>query len=295
MEDLKVSYMSKDELTCPVCETHFRREELLSGGGRLIAGNMTDELHRLYEPSAKYGNVYPLIYQATVCPGCWYASMEKDFLLLPNSAKETAFLDTEKRKAAISIIFPKLNFRINRNLASGAASQYLTLVCYDYFTNQSAPAVKQGISALRAAWIFDELHKKHDDENYDQLAVWFRTKAYFFYTEALYREQKGIESLGEAKYLGPDTDKNFGYEGVLYLSALLSLRYGPTENTPYRKEYLDRAKRTVAKMVGLGKASKAKPGPLIEHARKTYEEIGKELKVINEELGTTSSNDDEDE
>jgi uncharacterized protein (DUF2225 family) len=87
-KEAKVSYMSKEDLNCPVCGMVFKREELLSGSGRLIAGSLTDELHRLYEPSARYGEVFPLIYQATVCPRCWFAAMDKDFVDFPkNQAK----------------------------------------------------------------------------------------------------------------------------------------------------------------------------------------------------------------
>ncbi|MDR3166363.1 MAG: DUF2225 domain-containing protein, partial [Treponema sp.] len=81
--EVRISFQSKEEFICPACETVFHREELLTGGGRLIAGMLTNELHRLYEPSSKYGEVYPLAYQATVCPECWFASMDKDFPLLP--------------------------------------------------------------------------------------------------------------------------------------------------------------------------------------------------------------------
>ncbi|MDR2536146.1 MAG: DUF2225 domain-containing protein [Treponema sp.] len=276
-EELKVSYLSKDEIICPVCSTTFQREELLSGGGRLIAGPITDELHRLYEPSARYGAVYPLVYQATVCPGCLYASMEKDFSLLPAAVKEQAGRDQDKRLEDISQIFSELDFYGNRNLITGTASQYLVMLCYDYFPSGSAPTIKQGIAALRAGWLFDELDKKNPGEHYDWLAKLFKKKAQFFYTEALNREQMGAESIAEAKNLGPDTDKNYGYEGVLYLSGLLSFRYGPTENIDYRIEYLGNAKRTLAKMFGLGKSSKTKPGPLLEHARNIYDQINKEL------------------
>jgi uncharacterized protein (DUF2225 family) len=277
-EDLKVSYLSKDEVICPVCDASFQREELLSGGGRLIAGAITDELHRLYEPSARYGDVYPLVYQSTVCPNCWYASMEKDFSLLPPGARQKAALDQEKRKAAILSILPDINFSQSRNLVSGAAAQYLTAACYDYFPRGGvAPTIKQGIASLRAAWLFEELDKKKSGQHYDWLALLFKKKACFFYAEALNREQSGIESIGDAKNLGPDTDKNFAYEGVLYLSALLSYRYGPVNDSAYRIGYLGNAKRTIAKMFGLGKSSKSKPGPLLEHARNIYDKINQEL------------------
>ena len=277
VEDLKVSYLSKDEVICPVCEAAFQREELLSGGGRLIAGAITDELHRLYEPSARYGDVYPLAYQSTVCPRCWYASMEKDFSLLPPGARQKVLHDQRKRKAAILQILPGLDFYQNRHVVSGAAAQYLTVACYDYFPRGVAPTIKQGIASLRASWLFEELDKKNPGQHYDWLARLFKKKACFFYTEALNREQAGMESIGDAKNLGPDTDKNFGYEGVLYLSALLSYRYGPRNDSAHRIAYLGNAKRTIAKMFGLGKSSKSKPGPLLEHARNIYDKINQEL------------------
>ncbi|MDR0524603.1 MAG: DUF2225 domain-containing protein [Spirochaetaceae bacterium] len=281
-EDLKVSYLSKDDLLCPVCSTSFQREELLSGGGRLIAGPITDELHRLYEPSSRYGDVYPLIYQGTVCPACWYASAEKDFTGLPPGAREKAWRDRNKRIQDLCEIFPDLDFHGNRDLVTGAASQYLAMLCYDYFPPSSAPTIKQGIAALRAGWLFDELHNKNPGEHYNWLAKLFKKKARFFYTEALSREQSGQESIASAKILGPDTDKNYGYEGVLYLSALLSFRYGPVEDPEYRIEYLGNAKRTLAKMFGLGKSSKSKPGPLLEHARNIYDRINRELNENDE-------------
>jgi uncharacterized protein len=37
----RITYFLKDPIECPVCETSFYKEELLSGSGRLIAGNLT--------------------------------------------------------------------------------------------------------------------------------------------------------------------------------------------------------------------------------------------------------------
>ena len=52
-----LTFFSKEQIICPICNTHFKREELKSGGGRLIAGDLTDELRRIYDPSAKYGEI----------------------------------------------------------------------------------------------------------------------------------------------------------------------------------------------------------------------------------------------
>ena len=276
-KEAKVSFLSKEDYTCPVCETVFKREELLSGGGRLIAGKLTDELHRLYEPSARYGDVYPLIYQATVCPECWFASMDKDFENLPPQARRSVSGDQKKRKADTSLIFQNLDFHEQRNLASGTASLYLVVRCYDFFPKEFSPTIKQGIASLRTGWLFDEMNKKIPEQHYDWLSDLFKKKALFFYDEAVQREQKGKENLSGLKIFGPDTDKNYAYEGALYLSALLKYKYGHLDNPELRSRALDEAKRTIAKIFGIGKSSKAKPGPLLEHARNLYDKLSKEL------------------
>jgi uncharacterized protein (DUF2225 family) len=275
--EVKVSFQSKEEYTCPICETYFHREELLSGSGRLIAGAITDELHRLYEPSIKYGEVYPLSYQATVCPECWFAAMDKDFTALPASEKQRAFEDREKREADTKLIFAGIDFRENRTLISGAASQYLVLRCYDFFTKEFSPTIKQAIAALRTGWLLEDVDKKNPDQHYDWLSILFKKKAMFLYDEAIRREQSGVETLSGIKAFGPDTDKNYGYEGALYLSALLKFKYAFHDSPDMRKPALDEAKRTIARIFGIGKSSKSKPGPLLEHARGLYDNISKEL------------------
>jgi uncharacterized protein (DUF2225 family) len=284
MEDreLKISFASKEEYHCPVCETAFHREELLSGSGRLIAGAITDELHRLYEPSVKYGTIYPLAYPATVCPECWFASVDKDFLNLPSQSRQTILDTRERRFKETRLIFPSADFTKPRDLVSGAASWYLTLICYDYYPIEFSPAIKQAIAAIRTGWLIEDLAGKYPGYHYDWLALLFKKKAQFLYNEAIAREQNGKETLSGIKNFGPDTDKNYAYEGALYLSALLKLKYGPRNNVEQRMESLSAAKRTIAKIFGLGKSSKNKPGPLLEHARELYENIGREINETDE-------------
>ena len=277
-KEAKVSFKSKEQYTCPLCEYSFHREELLTGGGRLIAGKLTDELHRLYEPSLKYGDVYPLIYTATVCPLCWFASEQKDFELLPSLEKITGVEDKKKRIADTKTIFPDVDFEKNRNLVSGAASQFLVVKCYDYFPKDFSPTMKQGIASLRTGWLFDEMHKKFPGQHFDWLSELFKKKAAFFYNEAVHREMAGKENLSGVKIFGPDTDKNYAYEGALYLASLLNFKYCYLDNIGQRTKILDEAKRTIAKIFGIGKSTKSKPGPLLEHARNLYENISKELK-----------------
>ncbi|MDR2211671.1 MAG: DUF2225 domain-containing protein [Spirochaetaceae bacterium] len=280
--DIKISFTSKDEYVCPVCDTSFHREELLTGSGRLIAGAITDELHRLYEPSVKYGVIYPLAYQATVCPNCWFASMDKDFFHIPNQSRDKVQKDRTKRFKNLRLIFPSADFTQPRDLVNGAASLYLVLCCYDYYTKEFSPTIKQGVAALRTGWMLDKLHEQYPGFHYDWLALLFKKKAQFLYNEAIQKEQSGKETLSGIKNFGPDTDKNYSYEGALYLSALLKLKYGPRENSLARAESLQSAKRTIAKMFGLGKSSKSKPGPLLEHARELYDNINKELNETDE-------------
>ena len=275
--DHKISFQSKETYKCPVCGTEFHREELLSGSGRLIAGKLTDELHRLYEPSARFGDIYPLAYQATVCPKCWFASMDRDFTALPQKARAKAGEDTETRKKDTLSIFPRVDFNKPRGLVNGAASLYLTTRCYDYYTKEFSPTIKQGIAILRSAWLLDEINEKYPGQHFDWLAVLFKKKAQFFYSEALRKEQTGKETLSGLKFFGPDTDKNYAYEGALYLTGLLKLRYGSRDEGDARREALGEVKRTIAKIFGLGKSSKSKPGPLLEHARNLYDNINKEL------------------
>ncbi|MDR2901194.1 MAG: DUF2225 domain-containing protein [Treponema sp.] len=280
--ELKVSYLSKDKYRCPVCDAEFHREEMLTGSGRLIAGEITDELHRLYEPSAKYGDVYPLVYAATVCPECWFASMDKDFFNVPDYVREKIYQEKDVRIQEVGKILPFVDFTRPRELVDGAVSQYLVLRCYDYFTPDFSPTIKQGITSLRTAWLFDELHKKHPGNNYDWLATLLKRKALFFYREGIEKEQSGKEKLSAINNFGPDTDKNYGYEGALYLSALLQLKYGTRDDSAKRVELLTESRITIARIFGLGKSSKSKPGPLLEHARNLYEAIKKELNETDE-------------
>jgi uncharacterized protein (DUF2225 family) len=281
-EERKISFQSKEELVCPICETAFHREELLSGSGRLIAGAITDELHRLYEPSAKYGEIYPLVYQATVCPECWFAAMDRDFLDLPKQVREQVRDEQNPRMSDVKLIFPKVDFYEPRGLINGAAAQYLVVRCYDYFPKEFSPTIKQGLAALRGGWLLDEIDKKNPGLHFDWLALLFKKKAQFFYSEAIRREQTGKEPLSGIKNFGPDTDKNYSYEGALYLSGLLRLKYGPRDNSELRIESLREVKRTIAKLFGLGKSSKSKPGPLLEHARDLYDGISRELNEVDD-------------
>jgi len=171
----RITFFSKEAIQCPVCGSSFHKEELLSGSGRLNAGNLTDELRRLYEPSKKYGAIYPLIYHITVCPVCNYSAFPKDFME-QNSEREIIDGLREQRKkrvADISLLFKILDFTSARRIEEGAASYVLAMMCYDSSKRLFAPTIKQGISAIRAAWLFGDLHRNQPDQNFDYLAKLF--------------------------------------------------------------------------------------------------------------------------
>ncbi len=273
-----ISFFSKEPVVCPVCESKFHTEELRTGRGRLNAGDLTEELRRLYLPSRKYGEVYPLVYPVVVCPECLYSSYQTDFMELPAEKSEEALSASDKRRETVTAAFGEVDFGSPRRLKEGAASFLLAMICYDYFPPVRNPVFKQGLSALRGAWLVSDLHKKFPGENYDYLSKLLYRKASFFYSLAVEYDGAGKQSLSEVGNLGPDLDKNYGYDGVLYCTALLEYYYGPDSDNAKRIKALELAKTTVARIFGMGKASKEKPGSLLEKAKELHASINEELK-----------------
>jgi uncharacterized protein (DUF2225 family) len=276
----KLTFFSKNKFECPVCEEKFYKEDLLSGGGRMIAGTLTRDLRRLYEPSKKYGEIFPLIYTIIVCPRCYYAAFPQDFFSPPETALPQLEEDTERRQKTIEPLFGSLDFKEPRTLKEGAASYFLAIMCCDFFTKDESPTIKQAVAALRAAWIFSDLYHRLPGDNYDYLALNFYRKARFFYSQAVEKEQNGTEGIGAMKNLGPDIEKNYGYDGVLYLSGLFEYLHGSRRDARKRAAALGRAKTSVAKIFGMGKASKNKPAVLLDRAKDLYDDMGKELEKL---------------
>jgi uncharacterized protein len=278
----KITFFSKNTIHCPICEGDFYKEELYRGGGRLLAGKLTDELRRLYEPSRKFGEIYPLIYVLLVCPYCYYSALPSDFMQVEKS-REKIRKGAELRKSALLKVFGELDFSKPRDLAEGIASHVFAIMCYDSVEKRLAPTVKQAFLSLRCAWLCNDMHRKSPNENYDTLAKLFYRKARFFYQMSLQREQKGEETLTAAGNLGPDIDKNYGYEGILYLCGLLEYRYGNVKDPSKRVEALELIRRTIGKAHGLGKASKAKPSAILEKVKDLYDKIGKEIEDLKKD------------
>jgi uncharacterized protein (DUF2225 family) len=279
---LSLSYYTKDKITCPVCKKGMKREEMLTGGGRMIAGPLTEELRRTYEPSAKYGKIYPSIYSVGACHVCHSAFFWNDFKSLTNKDVIDHFIDTEdERKTSVAAIFPHYNLERNRTLLDGAATYYLAILCYESVGTEFSPTIKKAICSLRLAWLCGDLHELCPGYNYDFISKTFYQKALFLYQQALDYEMARVENISTAGNLGPDVDKNYGYDGVIYLCGMLEFKYGQKEDMDMHLKKLDSSKRSIARLFGLGKSSKSKPGPLLELARGLYDSISKLLQEAN--------------
>jgi uncharacterized protein (DUF2225 family) len=279
---LSIAYYTKDKVVCPVCKKDIKHEEMLTGGGRMIAGPLTDELRRTYERSAKYGKVYPTMYSVGACPVCHAAFFWNDFKQVTNKDTIDHFIDTEdERKTSVSAIFPHYDLNRNRTLLDGAAMYYLALISYEALDASFSPTIKKAICSLRLAWLCTDLNELCPGYNYDFVSNTFYKKALFFYHEALDYESNRKENISNAGNLGPDVDKNYGYDGVIYLCGLLEFKYGQKENMDAHLKKLDSYKRALARLFGLGKSTKSKPGPLLEHARNLYDTIAKTLQDAN--------------
>jgi uncharacterized protein len=276
----KVTFFEKKQTVCPICAAKFFREDLLSGGGRLIAGDLTKELRRLYEPSRKYGAIHPLIYPITVCPVCYFAALPQDFAVVPDASVRKAEVNADDRHQSVLTIFPQLDFTSPRTLNEGVASYFFAAMCYEFYDKKFNPTFKAGLASLRAAWLLSDMHKAEPGENWDHLALMFFRKAHFYYALALERESAGQEAFDAALAFGPDMDKNYGYYGVIYLAAYLDYKYGPSADPQKRIAALQYARRMMAKIFGVGKSSKNRPSAILDNAKEVYEQMGAEIEKL---------------
>jgi uncharacterized protein (DUF2225 family) len=277
MAEQRLTFFQKRPTECPVCGAKHYREELLSGGGRLIAAALTDELRRAYQPSKKYGDVHPLVYAIAVCPVCLFAAWPADFPHLPADNLHAAEVHADERRESLALILPELDFTSPRGLREGLASYFLALACYPFYDRRANPTFKAGLAAMRAAWLLNDLHAREPGERWDELALSFYRSARDHYLLTLEREQKGEEPLEQSLQLGPDLDKNYGYDGVIYLAGYLDWKYGDTTDSAARVQSLEFAKRMIAKVFGMGRVTKAKPSAILDKAHDVYAAISDEI------------------
>ena len=275
-----LSYRVKDITKCPVCDFEFYREQLHSGGGRLIAGKLTPELRRNYEHNKKYGKVYPLAYIMSVCPQCLYASFGNDFNQVSSDEIEQLKKSVVERSTGISKIFGPVDFNEDRNLVLGAASYVLAVDSYQMRGTSVAPTPKKAICSLRAAWLISDMNEEFPNMGFDKLSDFMYSKALHYYLPTLDIMSNGKEPHDQfVPLLGPDTDNNWGFDGVIYLNGVLTTKFLSHIASSKEKqiEILDKCKRHLGKLYGMGKASKSKPTVLIDMAKDMYESITKQL------------------
>ena len=130
---------------------------------------------------------------------------------------------------------------------------YLALLSYEKVDLSYAPTFKRAMISLRLAWLCNELNKAAPGFNFDYPAQVFYRKANFFYEQTLLNETGRIETIAGVSNFGPDIDKNYGYDGVIYLTGLLEYKYGQKEDMQLRYKKLDSYKRAMARSLGLGK------------------------------------------
>ncbi len=286
MPDL--TFFSKDPIECPVCGYQFRREELMSGGGRLNAGKLTEELRRLYIPTQKWGKVNPLIYPITVCPNCFYSAFKEDFRNKYLTESEIMALENYRKvrgEYAIAIV-GNVDFEKPRDLNHGLLSYILAVSCYPFLSKKVAPSFKKALASLRAAWLAGDLLDETKNHMYARLQLLLYRKSLEFYSEFLENQSKGKETIDSIKFFGPDTDKDFGFDGVLYICAVLKYKLLFLEEDINRKlEILSECKRYIAKFVGIGKKSVDKPSDVIELGRDLYDRMSKDEEDLKSQLG----------
>lgn len=275
---VSLSYWSKEKCVCPICRKEFDREVMLTGQGRMIAGKLTDELHRVFEPSKKYGLIYPLIYEIGACPNCYTAMLWSDFKEMKNKdAVDVIYMHSDKRKNAVQKVFPYFDLTRQRTLFDGCAMYYMALLTYEDVAVDMLPTMKRAFLSLRLAWLCDDLNVCIPGYNYDFISKLLYQKANFFYQQAIVNEVARTEKCSLLDNCGPDMDKNYGWDGVIYLRGLLEYKYGQREDQQLRLKKLSESKMAIARIFGLGKSSKAKPGPLLEKSRDLYDKLSLEV------------------
>lgn len=273
----KISYISSDSIICPSCENSLHREELHSRGGRIVTDTRTQELRHTYKPSDKYGIVTPLLYSITVCPRCRYSAFKNDFARVDQETASDIKRTQNIRMATLTDIFPHVDFTGPREMAEGIVSYHYALLCYQYWPVVAGPVIKQGMAALRIAWLCSDLNGIEPENNWDAVARVFYRKARYFYRLAWERDDSREEVLPADFSLGPDSDENYGVDGVRYLASYLEFRWGNNQNIDIRRKNLERIREQLSYFFSTGNNRKA-ASAILTNARNLHAAAGEELK-----------------
>ena len=231
-----ISFFRKDELICPSCEKDIPQEDIRTGSGRLDAGELRNDLHRLYISTKEHGSVYPIIYGIYTCNNCYYSLLKYDMGKL--SQKSIENISTQdavaERKESLKHLFKDIpDFSTNKTLVSAVAAYLLTVQTYNQCNVSDVPTIRMAICALRAAWLCGHIKDFCDDEFVDSLTSILYKKSLFLYNKAMDLALSGDEDLLSTT-LGPDIDKDYRYDGVVYIQAWLLFHYGISPNRDKR-------------------------------------------------------------
>ncbi|SFB67685.1 hypothetical protein SAMN02745150_00093 [Brevinema andersonii] len=281
----RVTFFSKNLITCPACGTEFQREELQTGRGRINAGDLTDELRRLYIPTQKYGTVNPLIYPIVVCPECFFAGLPSDMQKMTEVQISKINKDKGNRLNLIRKIFGEtLNFRDYRNVITGLGSYILAFMNTIHLPKEFSPTARRGLYTLRAAWLADDVYKKTNLDHFKKLRQEMYRQALINYENALERQMKNIEPFDGFVWMGPDVDTNFGYDGILYITAILTLKnLDLFISCEEQINKIGRAKIVLSKIFGIGKSNKEKPKALVSLSKNLYMTANNILKNFSDQ------------
>lgn len=293
----RVTFFSKNMLTCPACGTEFQREELQTGRGRINAGDLTDELRRLYIPTQKYGTVNPLIYPIVVCPECFFAGLPSDMQKITETQISKISKDKANRLNLIRKIFGEtLNFKDYRNDITGLGSYILAFMNTVHLPKEFSPTARRGLYSLRAAWLADDVYKKTNLDHFKNLRQEMYRQALINYEHALERQMKNIEAFDGFVWMGPDVDTNFGYDGMLYITAVLTLKNLDLFSRQEQINKIGHTKIVLSKIFGIGKSNKEKPKALVSQSKNLYMTANNILKDFAEQgLDISAAETEEDQ
>lgn len=286
-----ISFFSQEqELSCPCCGEIVQQEVMRTGAGRLDAGELQVDLHRNYVPTKEHGEVYPLLYLISICSHCNFAAFKFDFKKLHKKTLESIKTKTaiDNRTQLVLSLFSQVpDFTQKRDLKMGVAAYLLAISTYEYFDERNCPTIRMAICALRAAWLCRHIQEKSDaKEEMDMLISLMYRKAFFLYDKAFELSIQGKEDPTNIPALGPDFDKDYGYDGVIYMHAWLYVNYDIKidNGITYKYETLKRLRTNLSKVFGFGKATRAKPSALMDMARITYDQVQEELEKAEAEF-----------
>jgi uncharacterized protein (DUF2225 family) len=280
----KMSFFTKELTPCPACSNKTSREDMLTGRGRLSAQELTIELRRQYNLVPGLGIITPLMYSLTVCPVCLCTLFPADFGAknISQEVKTKLLALKQKRFELVRGIFKRdFDFRQPRTLASAAASYYLAISCYTVMPINFSPTVKCALTATRFYWLLEDLGKTYTESSsyFSTLRQKMLPNISKYFQSAKEKVLKGKEEL--PLFFGPDTDRNNGFEGFIYLSNYFLFITTPKDNPILLESVCVKIRQELSRIFGLGKVSKQKPAAILSIVRELYDQVDEVVKKLS--------------